>query len=154
MRSFAGVPFAPRSSFRPAGALLAAILTVSAAWPLRAADLPSCNDPKALHAVRMQYDMAEQALSVRRTLSELTGIREVSTGAPPAAANQYATATSFIEISRYCEANAKLEEGESEPVFWRIDRAKDGAEERIRFEHCSKRHDAFKDGCKWFRPGS
>jgi hypothetical protein len=106
-----------------------------------------------MHKVQLQYAMSEQTEKEPRKLVRIDTIRELSLGAPPAAANQYATATTFIAMSRYCEGRAQLDPEGSEVVYWRIDQAKDGTEEYMRTDHCSKRHDVFADECKWWRPG-
>lgn len=106
---------------------------------------PGCSDKNMLDKVRGQYQTEEQATGEK--LVEISGIREVLLGPPPRSANQYATATTFIGISRYCEGTAKLASGLSESVYWRIDQAKDGAETYTRIDHCSERHDAFQNGC-------
>jgi hypothetical protein len=119
-----------------------------------AADPPACADVKVLQQIRFQYEMAEQAARPARKLAEIKDVREASLGPPPASANQYATAKTFIAISRYCEGRVEFDAGDPEPIYWRIDQAKDGPGEYTHIDHCSKRHDAFQDGCKWFRPGS
>jgi len=106
---------------------------------------PACSDKNTLGTIRGQYQMAEQAAGEK--LVDIGDIRETLLGPPPRSANQYATATTFIAISRYCQGNARLASGLSEPVYWRIDTVKDGADTSIRLDHCSKRHDAFENGC-------
>jgi hypothetical protein len=118
----------------------------------KAAEPPRCDDAKILHTIRTQYEMAELSGSSSRKLTSIVEPREVSLGQPPAAANQYATAETFIALSRYCEGSAQLETGDPDPLYWRIDQAKDGAEESVRVDHCSERHDVFQDKCQRYRP--
>lgn len=118
----------------------------------RAAEPPLCDDAKMLHTVRFQYEMAEKSAGSSRKLTAIEEAREVSLGPPPVAANQYATAETYIALSRYCEGNATLETGDPDPLYWRIDQAKDGTEEYIRVDHCSKLHDVLQDECEWYRP--
>jgi hypothetical protein len=106
---------------------------------------PGCADKNVLDKVRGQYQIADQTTGEK--LAEIDGVREVLLGPPPRSANQYATATTFIAISRYCEGTAKLASGLSESVYWRIDQVKDGPETDTRIDHCSERHDAFQNGC-------
>jgi hypothetical protein len=139
---------------RTVKAVIAAIAVVALGDFALAADPPACADAKVLQQIRFQYEMAEQAARPPRQLSAIKDVREASLGPPPASANQYATAKTFIAISRYCEGRAEFDAGDAEPIYWRIDQAKDGPSEYTRIDHCSKRHDSFQDGCKWFRPGS
>ena len=134
-------------------ACIAIFIAMPAATMALAAEPPACTDKKILSTVRAQYQFAEGSRPDADALADLANIREVSLGAPPAAANQYATATTFIALSRFCEASAALKSGNADPIYWHIDQARDGASDYIRTDHCSKRHDVFADGCKGFRPG-
>lgn len=65
---------------------------------------------------------------------------------------QYATATTYITASRYCEGRAGFDAGELEPVYWRLDQVKEAASESTRIDLCHKLWDQFEDGCKAYRP--
>ena len=123
------------------------VLSSGLAFP---AEPPLCADAKILNTIRLQYEMAETSAPLK--LLEIADAREVLLGPPPASANQYATETTFVEMSRYCEGIARLESGAADPTFWRIDQVKDHAGDYSRVDHCSKRHDVFQDGCAWARP--
>lgn len=127
---------------------LASVLLGFATTTAQATEPPACDDEKILQKVRMQYEMAETA-PMPFTLEVLA---PMALGAPPAAANQYATATTFVEISRYCQGIAQPDSGAPDPIWWRIDVARDDAEIYIRVDHCSVRHDVLQDRCEWMKP--
>lgn len=102
---------------------------------------PACSDRNILAKLRNQYRLGGPQLV------EITGPRETLLGPPPRSANQYATATTFIAVSRYCEGNARFASGVSEPIFWRIDQVKDDAEISTRLDSCTARIDPFENGC-------
>jgi len=116
------------------------------------AEPPLCDDKKMVAKIPMTYFTAENREAPPGTIVRLEAIKETLLGPPPASANQYATPTTFVEMSRYCEGSAVLDTGKIEPIYWRIDQAKDGTEEYIRFDHCSAWLDIFEDGCSLVRP--
>jgi len=115
--------------------------------PSQAAAPSPCDAKAALGKVQMQYGMAESMLAPPFELIKIVDIAETSLGAPPESANQYATSTTYVVQSRYCQGEATLSNGTKEQVFWRIDQAKDGNSEYERIDHCSARHDTFGDNC-------
>jgi hypothetical protein len=116
------------------------------------AEPPLCDDEKMVAKIPMTYVSVENNEGQAGTIVRLEAIKETLLGPPPASVNQYATLTTFVEISRYCEASAVLDTGKIEPIYWRIDQAKDGTEEYIRLDHCSAWLDIFEDGCSLVRP--
>ena len=136
---------------RGARALLSASVLSVATVHLAAAEVPSepppCNDEAALRTIRSQYDFSETVRESKAVVAELKDIRETRFGPPPELVNQYATDTTYVTASRFCEAIAVLSSGESDPLYWRMDHLKDGDGASINYDHCSKRHDTFQDGC-------
>ncbi len=118
-----------------------------------AADPPACADADVLKKIQLQYELSAHVRDPTRKLVGIKDVREVGLGAPPPSANQYATSTTLIALSRYCEGQAQIEAGELDPMYWRIDQAKEGAGEYTRMNFCSKRYDAFADNCESSRPG-
>jgi hypothetical protein len=119
---------------------------------VNAQSLPGCSDKMMLAKIRMQYEMTESTSANPQSLSDIADVREAAHGAPPPSANQYATDATFVAETRYCEARAALEGGESDALYWRIDHVKDHGESSFRPDHCSARHDVLQDGCAQWRP--
>ncbi|WP_280821288.1 hypothetical protein [Pseudaminobacter soli (ex Li et al. 2025)] len=144
----AGNPF--RSAFR---GIRTSMLVAAAAFATNAfaAEPPACMDEVIRGQIRGHLGNVEQMASGRRFV-ELAPVADVL-AAPPASANQYATATTYISASRYCEGRAEFDAGEAEPVYWRIDQMMDDGEESTRLDICHRFFDVFEDGCKAFRPG-
>lgn len=116
--------------------------------PIAFADDPLvCTDRRVLQRIEENLQNASPQKPV-----ELKNPREVLLGAPPRSANQYATATTSIAASRYCEGRAEFEAGTLEPVYWRIDQLNDGPNESSRIDLCHRFFDLFDDDCKAFRP--
>ena len=121
-----------------------------AAAPAFAAEPPPCTDDNMLELVRSHFDNAAQMDPQRKLVSlDLQTDRQ---GPPPASANLHATATTYIAVSRYCEARAQFDAGEPAPVYWRIDQMMDDGEESTRFDLCHAGFDMFEDGCQAFLP--
>ncbi|PSJ59006.1 hypothetical protein C7I85_18860 [Mesorhizobium soli] len=116
-----------------------------------AAEPPACMDEVMREQILGHLGNVEQMASGRRLVG-LAPVADVLV-APPASANQYATATTYISASRYCEARAEFDTGEAEPIYWRIDQMMDDGEESTRLDVCHRFFDVFEDGCKAFRPG-
>ena len=107
---------------------LASLLSAFSAGIVHAAEPPACDDEKMLLKVRMQYELA-----VTTTVPFTLEVQPAMTlGEPPAAANQYATATTFVEISRYCQGIVGAGSATPDPIWWRIDAVKDGADSYVR----------------------
>jgi hypothetical protein len=134
-------------------AVCAVALVTLIATPAAAADPLACTDTRVLQQIRENLQNAGQNAQPPRKLVDLTEPREVLLGPPPRSANVHATATTFIATSRYCEGRAEYDAGTPEPVYWRLDVFKDGANESLRTDLCHKLFDQFDDGCKAFRPG-
>lgn len=126
--------------------------TILFATPALASDPLPCTDNRVLSQIHEHFKNAEQMAPPRRKMVSLNP-REVLLGRPPASANRHATATTYIAASRYCEGRAEFDVGQPEPVYWRIDQVRDGADEAPRIDICHKQFDIFEDGCKAFRPG-
>src|SRR5688572_21293129 len=84
------------------------------AAPALAADPLACDDERMLQQVRDNLQDPGGNAQPPRKLVELKEPLEVQLGAPPPSASQYATATTYIAISRYCEGRAEFETGEPE----------------------------------------
>lgn len=119
----------------------------------QAADPLACTDTRVLQRIGENLQNTGHNAQPPRKFVGLKDPREIQLGAPPRSANQYATATTFIVLSRYCEGRAEFVSGDAEPVYWRLDQVKDGASESTRIDVCHKLWDQFEDGCKAFRPG-
>ena len=144
----AGSPF--RSAFR---CIRTSMLVAATAFATNAfaTEPPACMDEVIREQIRGHLGNVEQMASGRRFV-ELAPVADVL-AAPPASANQYATATTYISASRYREGRAEFDAGEAEPVYWRIDQMMDDGEESTRLDICHRYFDIFEDGCKAFRPG-
>lgn len=127
------------------------ILAVSGNIAL-AAEPAVCDDPDVLEKVAFQYEMSESTRDASLVLVGITEILDLSIGPPPEGANLYATQTTFIEASRYCEGLAEIGPEEPDPIYWRIDAVMEDGVESSRVDHCSVRHDTFEDGCLDYRP--
>jgi hypothetical protein len=113
----------------------------------------SCTDSNVLQLIQENLRNSGQNAQPPRKFSALKEPREIQLGAPPRSANIYATKETYIAVSRYCEGRAEFEANTSEPVYWRIDVYKDGADESPRIDVCHKMFDQFEDGCRAYRPG-
>jgi hypothetical protein len=121
--------------------------------PAAAADPFACADARVLQRIKENLQNTGQNAQPPRRLIDLKEPQEVSLGAPPRSANQYATATTYIAASRYCQGRGEFDAGEPEAVYWRLDQVTDGADESTRIDLCHRLWDQFEDGCKAFRPG-
>jgi hypothetical protein len=138
------------SAFRGVRALMLVAATAFATNAF-AADPPACMAEVIREQIRGHIGNVEQMAKGRRFI-ELAPVADVL-AAPPATANQYATATTYISASRYCEGRAEFDAGAAEPIYWRIDQMMDDGEESTRLDICHRFFDIFEDGCKAFRPG-
>lgn len=128
---------------------LAALLALSSR-SAAVADPLACDDDRVLEQVRANLQNTGQNAEPPRKFSGLKETKEVRLGPPPRPVNQYATASTYVAVSRYCGGSATFETGEAEPVYWRLDRMKDGASESTIIEVCHRYWDQFEDGCKAF----
>lgn len=135
-------------------ALTATVAAFLFSPPAFAAAPLSCTDSNVLEQIRENLRNSGQTAQPPRKFSVLNASREVLLGAPPRSANIHATKDTYIASSRYCEGRAEFEGSTSEPVYWRIDLYKDGADETSRIDVCHKLFDQFEDGCRIYRPGS
>lgn len=113
-------------------------------------ELPSCDDKKVLQKVRFQN--GEAVPGPDGAPKDIIGAREVSRGSPPPAVNQYATETTFVTKSRFCEARITFENGSEDVVYWRVDHLTEEGKVTSRVDSCTTRGDPFKDGCEFWRP--
>jgi hypothetical protein len=135
-----------------AAASVTALFLLSA--PAFAAAPLSCTDTNVLDLIRNNLRNSGQSAEPQRKFSALREPREVLLGPPPRSANVHATRDTYIAVSRYCEGRADFAAGTPEPVYWRIDLYKDGADESSRIDVCHKLFDQFEDGCVAYRPGA
>ena len=113
---------------------------------------PLCTDQKELKGLKKGYESVEEqgdGLKVK----EITGVKELYLRPPPASAKQYATSTQYPVKSRYCEGNAQLSNGKSDPMYWRMDYVVHGAGHWINYDSCSLRHDLVDPKCQTIREG-
>ena len=106
-----------------------------------------------LERVRANLQNTGQNAEPPRNFSGLKETKEVRLGPPPRPVNQYATASTYVAVSRYCGGSATFETGEAEPVYWRLDQMKDRTSESTRIEVChqywiSSKTDARRSGAE------
>lgn len=117
-----------------------------------AVEAPACNDQSVLYQVRRAYEFA---LSVEGSSRKFQGeaVRELDYGGPNAWVNKHAPAKDYYHKSRYCEATMRLDNGQTEQAYYRIDALKEGASDNYNFDPCFIKHqDASKDECLYQRP--
>lgn len=113
---------------------------------------PLCTDMQELKGLKKSYDFLEsqgEGLKVK----EITSVKELYLRPSPASVNQYANKTHYGVKSRYCEGVAQLSNGQSDPMYWRMDYLVDGAGHSINYNSCSLRHDLVDPKCRSIREG-
>lgn len=113
---------------------------------------PLCTDQKSLKGLKKDYESMESRGEGLK-LKEITSIKEVALRPSPPSVNQYANSTHYGVKSRYCEGVAQLSNGQSDPMYWRMDYLVDGARNTINYNMCSVRHDEMDPKCRIVREG-
>jgi hypothetical protein len=137
-----------------AAAVFAAAFLVAPAFAAPAADDPPlCTaDKESIRDLKRSYAGLE-AQKENLKIKELGDVKEVNFGPVPKSVNQYANSTTYGTKSRWCQATAKLSNGKSDTVFWRMDYIHERNGHSINFEHCATNHDLLDPGCKTIRAG-
>jgi hypothetical protein len=134
-------------------AIVALLLLGSAvfALPARADEPPpGCSDERWVKRIKTQYQDAE-TLRENRRIKELRDLRETHLGPAPKSFNQYASAKNYIANVRWCQATLALDNGETDTLFWYLADQVEGDRHSTLFDHCSTKHDTFKDKCVSYR---
>ena len=127
-------------------------LGFSAAAFAAANEPPECSDKTSLRDAKRQYQgLEEQKQNLK--IKELTDVKQIRLGPPPASVNQYATKTSHATASRWCQATAALSNGKNDTIYWRMDYLVEGNGSSINLVHCATNHDLLDSGCQTLRAG-
>lgn len=117
-----------------------------------AAEPPPCSKPSVLSNVKRAYEgMLMLENSTRKF--RLEDPRETGYGPAAPGVNQYTPSKEYYNKSRYCEADIKLNNGDSEKAYYRLDGRKDDAEIDYNFSPCFIKHNTRKDDCVDERSG-
>lgn len=134
------------------------LFTIGVAWSTyfvpngSAAEAPACNDQNVLYQVRRAYEFALSTEGSSRTFQG-EAVRELGYGGPNAWVNKHAPAKDYYHKSRYCEATMRLDNGQTEQAYFRIDALKVGEADNYNFDPCFIKHqDASRDECLYQRP--
>jgi hypothetical protein len=117
-----------------------------------AAEPPPCSKPSVMSHVKQAYGgMLMLENSTRKF--RLEDPRETGYGPAAPGANQYTPSKDYYNKSRYCEADIKLNNGDSEKAYYRLDGRNDDADIDYNFSPCFIKHNTRKDDCVDERPG-
>lgn len=113
-------------------------------------DPAACTDQRFNRRIKEQYELADSIRGANRRIREQTDIKEIGLGSAPI--SSLAPRPKNLKItSRYCQASLVLDNGEKDTLYWRIDVIIEGTERSTNYDHCSTRHDTFKDQCISYR---
>jgi hypothetical protein len=79
-------------------------------------------------------------------------VRETGSDSPPPSVNQYTPSKDHYNKSRYCEARIRLDNGETDQAYFRMDGLKDGPENDFNFDPCFLSNDVAQNKCADQRP--
>jgi hypothetical protein len=127
--------------------LLVYVPLVYAAEPL------SCTDKRVLHNLKQAYEVTLMGTKSDRQFQAAEEVRETGSGSPPSSVNQYTPSKDHYNKSRYCEARIRLDNGETDQAYFRMDGLKDGPETDFDFDPCFLSNDVFQNKCADQRPG-
>ena len=123
------------------------------ALPTFAAEPLPCSDKRVLHNLKQAYEVTLMGTKSGRQFQAAEDVRETGYGPTPARVNQYAPAKDYYNKSRYCEARIRLDNGETDPAYFRLDGRKDGPETDFNFDACFLSNDIAQNRCADQRPG-
>lgn len=127
-------------------ALLACAPFASAAEPL------PCTDKRVVHNLKQAYEVTLMGSKSGRQFQVVEDVRGTGSGFPPSSVNQYTPSKDHYNKSRYCEARIRLDNGETDQAYFRIDGLKDGPETDFNFDPCFLRNDVAQNCCGDQRP--
>jgi hypothetical protein len=131
--------------------ILVALLVYS---PLAYAAEPlPCNDKRVLHNLKRAYEVTLMGTKSGRQFQAAEDVHETGSGPPPPGVNQYTPSKDHYNKSRYCEARIRLDNGETDQAYFRMDGLKDGPETDFNFDPCFLSTDVSQDRCADQRPG-
>jgi hypothetical protein len=130
--------------------ILAALLVYT---PLAFAGEPRpCDDKRVLHNLKQSYEVTLMGNKSGRQFQAAEEVREIGSGSPPVGVNQYTPAKDYYNKSRYCEARVRLDNGETDQAYFRLDGLKDGPETDFNFDPCFLSNDVAQNKCADQRP--
>lgn len=132
--------------------LILALLLVYAPLAYAAEPLP-CNDKRALHSLKQAYEVTPMSTRTGRQFQAVEDVRETGFGPPPSSVNQFTPSKDHYNKSRYCEARIRLDNGETDQAYFRMDGLKDGPETDFNFDLCFLSNDVSQNKCADQRPG-
>ncbi|MDQ6621243.1 MAG: hypothetical protein M3Z31_16390 [Pseudomonadota bacterium] len=143
-----------KSTIRKAIAILVASNGLSITFhAVAAANEPAeCNDKTSLSSVKRQYQALEEQQQ-KLTIKELSDVKQIRLGPPPASVNQYANNTTYATSSRWCQATAALSNGKTDTIYWRMDYLVERRGFSINLDHCATNHDLLDSNCQKLRAG-
>ncbi|MGE0827557.1 MAG: hypothetical protein AB7G75_35190 [Candidatus Binatia bacterium] len=129
--------------------LVCLTLTLSA----YAAEPLPCDDKRVLHNLRQAYEVTLMSTKSSRQFQAAEEVRETGFGPPPPSVNQYTPSKDHYNKSRYCEARIRLDNGETDQAYFRMDGLKEGPETEFNFDPCFLSNDVSQNKCADQRPG-
>jgi hypothetical protein len=121
--------------------------------PAYAAEPLPCTDKRVLHNLKQAYEVTLMGTKSGRQFRAAEDVRETGSGSPSPAVNQYTPSKDHYNKSRYCEARIRLDNGETDQAYFRIDGLKDGPETDFNFDPCFLSNDVLQNKCADQRPG-
>jgi hypothetical protein len=106
-----------------------------------------CNDKRVLHNLKQAYEVTLMGTKSGRQFQAAEDVRETGSGSPPPSVNQYTPSKDYYNKSRYCEARVRLDNGETDQAYFRMDGLKDGPETDFNFDPCFLSNDVFQNKC-------
>ena len=110
------------------------------------AEPPPCSKPSVLSHVKRAYEGMLMLENSSRKF-RIDDPRETGYGAAAAGVNLYTPSKDYYNKSRYCEALIRMNNGETEQAYYRMDGLKDESESDYNFSPCFVRHNTRKDEC-------
>lgn len=106
-----------------------------------------CTDKRVLHHLKQAYEVTLMGTQSGRQFRSTEEIRETGSGPPPPGVNQYAPSKDHYNKSRHCEARIRLDNGETDQAYFRMDGLKDGPETDFNFDVCFLSNDLSQNKC-------
>lgn len=116
---------------------------------------PSCTDERyQRRAIRSYEDLETMPNRGGRKISSTTQVKDMGVAPLSLGALAAVAPPDFKGTIRYCQAELKLDNGESDILFYRFAVIEEGRGKKPKVEvlSCATRHDTLKDNCSFARP--